>query len=60
VRIAVRLSQAEWGSLVGASRESVNHQLGIWREQGLVRLEAGQLVILRLNALERLAEHGAL
>jgi CRP-like cAMP-binding protein len=55
VRIELRLSQEEWGDLVGATRESVNKQLRSWTEQGLVRLDGGYVVIRRSDELEALA-----
>ncbi len=55
VRISLRLSQEEWGDLVGATRESINKQLRAWSEQGIVRSEKGFLVIRRQESLERLA-----
>jgi CRP/FNR family transcriptional regulator, cyclic AMP receptor protein len=51
VRIQVRLSQQDLGSMVGATRESVNKQLRKWTEAGVLRREAGFVVILDLPAL---------
>jgi CRP-like cAMP-binding protein len=56
VRIELRLSQEEWGDLVGATRESVNKQMRAWTDQGLIRVEHGHVVILRRSALEVLAQ----
>jgi CRP-like cAMP-binding protein len=55
IRIGLKLSQAEWGDLVGATRESINKQLRAWTEEGLIRLDAGQVVIEKPKDLERLA-----
>jgi CRP-like cAMP-binding protein len=55
VRIALKLSQEEWGDLVGATRESINKQMRAWSDQGLIRVDHGHLVILRPEALEALA-----
>jgi CRP-like cAMP-binding protein len=55
VRIDLRLSQEEWGDLVGATRESVNKQLKIWGEAGLVERQRGLLLITDLPEIERLA-----
>jgi CRP-like cAMP-binding protein len=55
VRIDLRLSQEEWGDLVGATRESVNKQLKLWGEQGLVERQRGLLLITDLPEIERLA-----
>jgi CRP-like cAMP-binding protein len=55
VKIDLKLSQEEWGDLVGATRESINKQLGAWIEDGLITLEHGYVVIHRPRDLERLA-----
>ncbi len=55
VRVDLKLSQEEWGDLIGATRESVNQQLGTWREEGLVSLEKGYIVIHRPEGLDRIA-----
>jgi CRP-like cAMP-binding protein len=55
VKIDLKLSQEEWGDLVGATRESINKQLRSWIEAGWIELEHGYVVIHRLRELERLA-----
>ena len=55
VRIDLKLSQGEWGDLVGATRESINKQLRAWTETGLITLEQGYVVIHRPREFERLA-----
>lgn len=55
VKIDLKLSQEEWGDLVGATRESINKQLRAWTETGWITLERGYVVIHRLRDLERLA-----
>jgi CRP-like cAMP-binding protein len=55
VKIDLKLSQEEWGDLVGASRESINKQLRTWIEERLITLEQGYVVIHRPRELERLA-----
>jgi CRP-like cAMP-binding protein len=55
LRIDVKLSQQELGTMVGTTRESVNKQLRAWREQGIVTSQRGHLVILRRAELERLS-----
>ena len=55
LRIDLKLSQEEWGDLVGATRESINKQLRAWVETGLITLEQGYVVIHRPQDLERLA-----
>jgi CRP-like cAMP-binding protein len=55
LRIDLKLSQGEWGGLVGATRESINKQLRAWSDAGLVRLDRGHLVIRRPERLAALA-----
>lgn len=55
VRINLKLSQRELGELVGAARESVNRQLGLWETAGLLRVDAGYVTLLRPQALTSLA-----
>lgn len=55
VKIDLKLSQEEWGDLVGATRESINKLLRSWTETGLITLEQGYVVIHRPHDLERLA-----
>lgn len=55
IHISLKLSQRELGELVGASRESVNRQLGAWEEEGVLRFEHGYLTLLAPERLERLA-----
>jgi CRP-like cAMP-binding protein len=54
-RIALKLSQEEWGDLVGTTRESVNKQMRAWVDQGWIALDRGCVVIRRGDALETLA-----
>jgi CRP/FNR family cyclic AMP-dependent transcriptional regulator len=54
-RINLKLSQEEWGDLVGATRESINKQMRAWTEEGLIRVDDGYVVLLRVDELERLA-----
>lgn len=55
IRIAHRISQQEIGSLIAASRESVNKQLQIWRKEDLLTVEHGCFILLQPAALHRLA-----
>jgi CRP-like cAMP-binding protein len=54
VRIEIRLSQKEISTLVAASRESVNKQLGAWRTQGVLGSEGGCLLLRDRAVLEAL------
>ena len=55
IRIDLRLSQEEWGDLVGTTRESVNKQVRKWTDAGIVRIDDGYVVILNPVELEKLA-----
>jgi len=50
--MTVSLSQYELGTLVNASRESVNKLLKDWEGQGLIERQRGKIRILRPDALE--------
>ena len=52
----VRLSQYELGTLVNASRESVNKQLRDWEEQGIVDVHKGKITLLNPVRLQQKAE----
>jgi CRP-like cAMP-binding protein len=56
VRISLKLSQRDLSTLVASSRESVNKQLRVWREGGLVAMQDGHLVLRDLAALRGLFE----
>jgi len=55
IRIGLKLSQQELGDLVGATRESVNKHLGDWTRQGIMKLEAGRMIISDIESVRRLA-----
>lgn len=55
-RLDVQLSQYELGTLVNASRESVNKQLRDWEEQGIVDVDKGKITLLDLERLQQKAE----
>ncbi len=56
IRLAIKLSQQQIGSLVGASRETVSRQLADWQRAGYVAMEAGCIVLRDPKLLERIAE----
>jgi CRP/FNR family transcriptional regulator, cyclic AMP receptor protein len=56
VRLGVKLSQQQIGSLVGTTRESVSRQLAEWQRAGHVAVEAGSIVLRDPKLLERIAE----
>jgi CRP-like cAMP-binding protein len=51
----IKLSQEEWGDLVGSTRESVNKQFRAWSDDGTITVENGYIVIHRMLDLEKLA-----
>jgi CRP-like cAMP-binding protein len=51
----VRLSQYELGTMVNASRESVNKQLRDWEEKGIVDVHKGKITLLNLERLQQKA-----
>lgn len=55
IRIDLKLSQEEWGDLVGTTRESINKQMRKWSDAGIVRIDDGYVVILNPIELEKLA-----
>jgi CRP-like cAMP-binding protein len=55
IRVDLKLSQEEWGDLVGATRESINKQVRAWTEQGLISMDRGCIVLHRTADLEKLA-----
>jgi len=55
VRINLKLSQRELGELIGATRESVNRQIGHWEAEGVLRFERGFVTLLRMQPLASLA-----
>jgi CRP/FNR family cyclic AMP-dependent transcriptional regulator len=55
LRIAVKLTQQELGELVGATRESVNKQLGAWKQDATLTREGGYLVVTNLDRLRVIA-----
>lgn len=58
LRIELKLSQRELGGYIGLARENINRQLMLWRQDGLLAVEEGRIVILDLKALQRIAESG--
>lgn len=56
VRIDMKMSQRDLSNLVASSRESVNKQLRVWRDDGVVDLDGGYLILLRPEELRVLVE----
>ncbi|HEY1931105.1 MAG TPA: Crp/Fnr family transcriptional regulator [Acetobacteraceae bacterium] len=55
-RIELKLSQRDLSTLVASSRESVNKQICAWREDGVIAMEDGLIVLRRREELEKLVE----
>ena len=47
IELNLRLTQGELASMIGATRESVNKQLGAFRNEGVVAIDRQRIVILR-------------
>ncbi|MBN9563158.1 MAG: Crp/Fnr family transcriptional regulator [Alphaproteobacteria bacterium] len=54
VRIELKLSQRDLANQVASSRETVNKQLRIWRDEEVVSTAGGYIVIRRIDELKRL------
>jgi CRP/FNR family transcriptional regulator, cyclic AMP receptor protein len=54
----VTLTQRELGSMIGASRESVNRCLKQWQRDGIVKLQPSRITILAEEAIKEIAEFG--
>lgn len=52
----IQLSQYELGTLVNASRESVNKQLREWEAQGIVDVKSGKISLLKPERLKEISE----
>ena len=55
-RLNIKLSQQQIGSLIGASRESINKHIGEWTRAGYLGTEAGCIVLRDRAVLQRIAE----
>ena len=53
IRLPGRPSQSELASMVGGSRQRVNVHLGELADDGMIRLDGREIVILDLDALVR-------
>lgn len=52
----IQLSQYELGTLVNASRESINKQLRDWEMQRIVDVDKGKITLLKPQVLQQIAE----
>ena len=53
--ITLRITQQDLAGMVGATRESVNKQLHVWQDEGMVQLGKRLIVIPDIDAIEALA-----
>ena len=58
MRVDFKMSQKNFGGLLGASRESVNKQLHAWQSEGLLTIGRGFVVLARPEALARVIDVG--
>jgi CRP/FNR family cyclic AMP-dependent transcriptional regulator len=56
--VRVGLTQREFGNIVGMTRESVNKCLRDWQRSGIVRIDGNEIVIVKRDALEDVAQTG--
>jgi CRP-like cAMP-binding protein len=56
VTIALPLPQQELANMVGATRESVNKQMRLWEDAGLIAYDQGRITVLDLARLAEIAE----
>jgi CRP/FNR family transcriptional regulator/CRP/FNR family cyclic AMP-dependent transcriptional regulator len=54
IQIGLKLSQYELGTLINATRESVNKQLKSWESQGIIELRRGKIFLADPQVLEAL------
>jgi CRP/FNR family cyclic AMP-dependent transcriptional regulator len=54
----VYISQEQLGIYVGAARDSVNRQLQQWRQQGILEIRRGRILLLNANRLRAEAREG--
>lgn len=51
IYIQIKLTNTELGEMIGCTRESVNRMLSDWKNEGIVEMEAGRIIIRDLAAL---------
>jgi CRP/FNR family cyclic AMP-dependent transcriptional regulator len=54
IQIELKLSQYELGTLINASRESVNKQLKAWQSQKIIEMRSGKIFVAEPQVLEAL------
>ncbi len=56
IKIDLKLSQREFGTLIGVRREAMNRQLAEWRESGRISMDSGYITIPNPDAFEEYIE----
>jgi CRP-like cAMP-binding protein len=56
MHINLKLSQQDMGNLIATSRESVNRQLRLWQEEGLISRESQHIILIKKDILRTIAE----
>jgi CRP-like cAMP-binding protein len=56
IELDIRLTQQDLAAMIGATRESVNKQLGAFRDRGIVAVDRQRITILKPDALRARAE----
>jgi CRP/FNR family transcriptional regulator len=51
IRLAGPLTQGDLAAMIGCTRQSVNKLLGMFTDDGLIRLERDRIVVLDLEGL---------
>lgn len=54
IKIALKLTHSEFADLIGTSRESVNRMLNGLKDEGIIDIRQGRILILRLDALREI------
>jgi CRP/FNR family transcriptional regulator/CRP/FNR family cyclic AMP-dependent transcriptional regulator len=55
IRLAGPLTQGDLAAMIGCTRQSVNKLLGLFTDDGLIRLERDRIVVLDLDGLQNAA-----
>jgi CRP-like cAMP-binding protein len=56
LEINIQLTQQDLAAMIGATRESVNKQLGAFRERGILAVTRQRITVLKLDALRDLID----
>lgn len=56
IHIQLKVTNSELGEMIGATRESVNRLLSEWKEDGVLEVNTGKIVVYRLQALRDLCQ----